>query len=71
VVTAEPAPEQATLSARAVALQEKFGFRFPLPTLLAKRTEKDNTRYTGDLLTDDFAPVNLYDKIGERRRGKK
>jgi spermidine synthase len=71
VVTAEPAPDQATLSGRAAALQEKFGFRFPLPALLAKRTEKDNTRYTGELLTDDFAPVNLYDKIGERRRGKK
>ena len=56
---------------RAAALQEKFGFRFPLPALLARRTDKDNTRYTGELLTDDFAPVNLYDKIGERRRGKK
>jgi len=52
-------------------LQQKYGFRFPLPALLAKRSEKDNARYTGDLLTDDFAPVNLYDKIGERRRGKK
>jgi len=70
VVTAEPAPEPAALSARAAALQEKFRFRFALPTLLARRTEKDNTRYTGDLLTDDFAPVNVYDKIGQRRRGK-
>lgn len=71
VVTAEPAPDQATLSARAAALQAKYGFRFPLPALLAKRTDKDNTRLTGDLLTDDFAPVSVYDKIGERRRGKK
>jgi spermidine synthase len=71
VVTAEPAPDQATLSARAAALQAKYGFRFPLPALLAKRTDKDNTRYTGDLLTDDFAPVSVYDRIGERRRGKK
>ena len=70
IVTGEPAPDPATLSARAAALQEKFGFRFPLPTLLARRTDKDNTRYTGELLTDDFAPVNLYDKIGERRRKK-
>jgi len=70
VVTAEPAPDQATLSARAAALQEQYRFRFPLPALLARRTEKDNTRFTGDLLTDDFAPVNVYDKIGQRRRGK-
>ena len=69
-MTAEPAPDQATLNARPMALQEKFGFRFPLPALLAKRSEKDNTRFTGDLLTDDFAPVNVYDKIGQRRRGK-
>jgi len=40
VVTAEPAPEQATLSARAAALQAKFNFRFPLPALLAKRADK-------------------------------
>ncbi len=31
VVTAEPAPDAATLAGRAKALQEKFGFRFPLP----------------------------------------
>ncbi len=30
----------------------------------------DNARETGELLTDDFAPVNLYDTIGERRRKK-
>jgi spermidine synthase len=70
VVTGEPAPEPATLSARAAALQDKFRFRFALPALLARRTNKDDTRYTGDLLTDDFAPVNVYDKIGQRRRGK-
>ena len=51
-------------------MQEKYLFRFPLPALLARRSDKDNTRYTGDLLTDDFAPVSVYDKIGQRRRGK-
>jgi spermidine synthase len=70
VVTAEPAPDATTLRARASALQEKHGFRFPLPALLARRAEKDNARQTGGLLTDDFAPVNLYDTIGERRRKK-
>jgi predicted membrane-bound spermidine synthase len=70
VVTAQPAPDQATLAARAAALQEKYGFRFPLPALLARHNDKDNARYSGDLLTDDFAPVSVYDKIGQRRRGK-
>jgi spermidine synthase len=68
VVMGEPAPDAATLSDRAAALQEKFRFRFALPALLARRTEKDNTSYTGELLTDDFAPVGVYDKMGERRR---
>jgi spermidine synthase len=70
VVTAEPAPDSATLSARAAAAQDKFGFRYALPALLARRTDKDNTRHTGDLLTDDFAPVNVYDKMGDKKRKK-
>ena len=70
VVTAEPAPDAATLSARAAAAQEKYKFRFPIPTLLARRTDKDNTRFTGELLTDDFAPVNVYDAYGRRYKKK-
>jgi spermidine synthase len=70
VVTAEPAPDDATLASRAASLQEKFGFRFPLPALLARRTDKSGTTQTGELLTDDFAPVNLYDTMGERRQKK-
>ena len=46
-------------------MQEKFGFRFPLPALLAQRTDKDRHAHTGELLTDDFAPVNLYDTMGD------
>jgi spermidine synthase len=70
VVTGEPAPDDATLGARAASLQEKLGFRFPLPALLARRTEKSGTTQTGELLTDDFAPVNLYDTTGEKRQRK-
>jgi spermidine synthase len=70
VVTAEPAPDDATLASRAKALQEKFGFRFALPALLARRTEKSGTAQKGELLTDDFAPVNLYDTMGEKRKKK-
>jgi spermidine synthase len=70
VVTAEPAPDQATLSARATALQEKFGLRYPLPELLARRNDKPGTTQAGEVLTDDFAPVNLYDTLGEQRKKK-
>jgi predicted membrane-bound spermidine synthase len=70
VVTAEPAPDPATLGDRATALQEKFGFRYTLPSLLARRDDNYNVRQTGELLTDDFAPVSIYDTIGEKR-GKK
>jgi spermidine synthase len=71
VVTADAAPEPAVLAQRATALQEKFAFRFPLPGLLARRSEKSGASGTGELLTDDFAPVNVYDTMGERRRRKK
>jgi spermidine synthase len=70
VVTAEAAPDAETLTARAAALQEKFHFRFALPALLARRTEKEGTTQTGELLTDDFAPVNLYDTMGEKKQKK-
>jgi spermidine synthase len=70
VVTAEASPDAEVLRARAAALQEQRGFRYALPALLARRAEKDNARETGELLTDDFAPVNLYDTIGERRKKK-
>ena len=70
VVTAEEAPDAATLAQRAAALQEKFSFRYPLPDLLTRRTEKSGTTQTGELLTDDFAPANQYEAIGDRRKKK-
>jgi len=70
VVTAEPAPDDTTLTRRATALQEKYRFRFELPALLARRTEKSGAAQRGELLTDDFAPVNLYDTMGEKRKKK-
>ena len=70
IVTAEPAPDPEALGARAAALQEKFGFRFALPALLARRDDNYNVRQTGELLTDDFAPVSIYDTIGEKRKKK-
>ena len=38
--------------------------------LLARRSDRKPSQ-KGELLTDDFAPVNLYDTIGERRGRKK
>ena len=70
VATAEAPPDTAALEARAAALQAQHGFRFPLPALLARRTDKERNAQPGELLTDDFAPVNLYDTIGEKRRKK-
>jgi spermidine synthase len=70
VVTAEAAPDAQTLKSRAAALQEKFRFRFALPELAARRTERDHAVLKGELLTDDFAPVNVYDTIGEKKRKK-
>jgi spermidine synthase len=70
VVTAEASPNEATLAGRAKALQEKYRFRFELPALLARRTDKSGASQPGELLTDDFAPAALYDTIGEKRKKK-
>jgi spermidine synthase len=43
---------------RAAELQKKYGFRYSLPELLAQRAEPDPG--SGEALTDDFAPVDVY-----------
>jgi spermidine synthase len=70
LATRDPAPDGATLATRATALQQQFGFRFRLPDLLAARNDTPRTTQTGELITDDFAPVNLYETIGEQRKKK-
>jgi spermidine synthase len=59
VGTADPAPDARTLADRARALQERYRFRYPMPQLLAKRVGHPRLD-KAELLTDDFAPVNLY-----------
>jgi hypothetical protein len=72
VVADTPAPDQAALAARAAALQEHHGFRFPLPQLVQRRMEKPQAEAEGGvLITDDFAPVNLYDTMGPDRGRRK
>src|SRR5262252_34215 len=43
---------------RAADLQKKYGFRYSLPELLTHRSELDPG--AGEVLTDDFAPVDVY-----------
>src|SRR5581483_5317313 len=70
VVTREPAPDDAAIKANAAALQERYKFRFPLPQLLTRRAPHPSLA-EAELLTDDFAPVNLYDAIGRQMRRKR
>src|SRR5262245_27658144 len=71
VTTASPAPDKATLERNAAALQERHGFRFPLPQILQRRMDKPLAQAGGDLITDDFAPADVYDVMGDRNRRKK
>jgi spermidine synthase len=70
IAVATMAPlDKDTLERRAVALQARHGFRFPLPQLLQRRMDKPQTQAAaGDLITDDFAPADLYDVIGKELR---
>jgi predicted membrane-bound spermidine synthase len=71
-VSPDPAFDKDALGSRAAAMQERYSFRFPLPQLLARRMAKPMGEATGGvLITDDFAPVNLYDTIGNERPRKK
>src|SRR6266700_3144820 len=60
-----------TLERRAAALQQRHGFRFPLPQILQRRMDKPQSQAAnGDVITDDFAPADVYDVMGKdpRRR---
>jgi spermidine synthase len=70
VATASPLDKD-TLERRAAALQERHGFRFPLPQTLQRRMANPRSQAEkGDVITDDFAPADVYDVIGRdpRRR---
>jgi spermidine synthase len=58
-----------TLERRAAALQERHRFRFPLPQLLQRRIDNPLSQAEkGDVITDDFAPADVYDVIGRDQR---
>jgi spermidine synthase len=62
VATSAPEPSPEALAQRASALQEQHRFRYPLPRLAAAR-KLEFTMPGGELLTDDFSPVNLYETM--------
>jgi spermidine synthase len=71
VATAAPADAQ-TLERRAAALQSQHGFRFSLPDMLRWRMDKPQSQAAGgDVITDDFAPADVYDVMGRDLRRKK
>lgn len=61
-----------TLERRAATLQDRHGFRFPLPQILRRRLEQPRLQAAnGDVITDDFAPADVYDVIGKDARRRK
>jgi len=54
---------------RAAARQAKYKFRYDLIPLLKDQAKIETKE--ARLLTDDFAPVNLYDSIESKTRGNR
>jgi spermidine synthase len=69
VAASTPEPSAQTLTERARVLQDHYHFRYPLPDLVKHRIVNRNAE-GGELLTDDFAPVNLYE-IAPLRRSRR
>jgi spermidine synthase len=66
------AGEVIAMASRAAALQERYKFRHPLADQLRRRMDNPRAQAAqGELITDDFAPVNLYDAIGRERPKRK
>ena len=62
--------ERENVVKRAAELQEKYKFRYPLPELIAKPLDTLDIAQ-GVLLTDDFAPADLYNALRNGRQKKK
>jgi spermidine synthase len=66
VAGTDPKVDPDVLAKRAAALQERYKFRFPLTDVLKLRMANPAAEAKGGvLITDDFAPVNLYDTVGK------
>jgi len=53
---------------KAVAAQERYKFRFDVSQLIAARRMETPNAARGEVLTDDFAPANVFDAYGRRYR---
>jgi spermidine synthase len=63
-VSADPTFDRSVLVTRAAALQKRYNFRYPLPDVLKRQMANPLGQANGGVvITDDFAPVNLYDTI--------
>jgi spermidine synthase len=63
-----PAREQEALMARAEALQQAHGFKYPLPDMLAARRIMTRSP-DAEPLVDDFAPVEMLKSIERHNEG--
>ncbi len=71
VVSNSPALDREALTQRAAAAQQRYNFRFPLTQFVQRRVADPKLEaVNGQLLTDDYAPVNLNDQPGKERRKK-
>ena len=70
VATAQDAPSDAALKERAQSLQQQHRFRYALPPMMTRRTAHPALD-KAELLTDDFAPVDLYNEIGRDQKKSK
>ena len=71
VASADPKFNRDELATRAATLQERYEFRFALPNVIKRRMPNPQREAKGGVtITDDFAPVNLYDTI-DAPKGKR
>jgi spermidine synthase len=61
VASSEPAMSPEILMQRAKDIQARYNFFYPMPSLLSARVDWPDLK--AELLTDDFAPVSVYDVI--------
>lgn len=66
----DPLPASQTLTQKAAAAQMRYNFRFDVTKLVVERRIDFPKDLRGELLTDDFAPVNVFDSYGRRYRKK-
>ncbi len=64
----DPVADPETLKQQADAVQERYKFRFDVAKLAVAERKELPKVLKGDELTDDFAPVNVYDSYGRRYR---